>query len=448
MKRILTILLLISISLAFAMPDYYPLTSIAETFSTNWCTSCNEMYAGIDVLHDQLHPGEFISTRLYTESGPLSGPDIQARFDHYGVMSFPVVIFSGKARVDGANDETHNGQDYLNALQPYRFAASPLRMQITGFNRQTGAITVEAEMVSPTFNMENANLFLYLLEDDVSDTDTHVTRQVLQQPLTLSGAGNSVQVEQSFNISADYVNNNLWAAAFVQADDNNILQAAHTLDVPQNYIRVAFDWDSHIIWPKDQMFCLSQPFWVFNYGEKESINTQIVVEEGPDDWYFNYCDEEDNCFPGGMPMPHILAAGGVKGFHLNIMLSGSGRAKFRFVISSDTFGEYSIPFMLVTDDLDCDDHLIPNYGLGLKANYPNPFSANTSIVVEAQKTAGDVIVDIFNIKGQKVDSLELKQPQDGRNECIWSPSKDLPAGVYLQKIRGTNLPARRMMYIK
>ncbi|MGI6198469.1 MAG: hypothetical protein ACOYIS_05040, partial [Candidatus Cloacimonadaceae bacterium] len=72
MKHTLTILLLISISLAFATPDYYPLTSIAETFSTNWCSGCQEMYAGIDVLHDQMHPGEFISARLYTESGELT----------------------------------------------------------------------------------------------------------------------------------------------------------------------------------------------------------------------------------------------------------------------------------------------------------------------------------------------------------------------------------------
>ena len=449
MKHILTILLLISISLAFAQPEYYPLTSIAETFSTNWCTSCHEMYAGIDVLHDQMHAGEFISTRLYTDSGPLSGPEIQARFDHYGIMSFPVVVFNGKARVEGANDETHNGQEYLNAMQPYRFAPSPLKMQITDFNRQTGAITVNVQMVSSTFNLDNATLFLYLLEDDVNDNDTHVTRQVLQQPITLSGAGNNVQVDQAFTINADYVANKLWAAAFVQLDDNNIVQTAHTLELPQHHIRVAFDWDTTVVFPLGETSYLSDPFWVFNLsGVKEAITTQIIVDEGPDNWYFNYCDEADNCYPGSIPMPHTLAAGEIKGFHLNIMPSGSGIARFRFVISSDALGEYSIPFVLGTDDLSSDDHLIPNYSLSLGANYPNPFSANTSIVVEAQKTAGSVIVDIFNIKGQKVDSLELKQLNDGNNEMVWSPSKDLPAGVYLQKIRGTNLPARRMMYIK
>ncbi|HPV14351.1 MAG TPA: T9SS type A sorting domain-containing protein [Candidatus Cloacimonadota bacterium] len=448
MKHVFTILLLISISLAFAQPEYYPLTSIAETFSTNWCTGCQEMYAGINVLHDQMHAGEFISTRLYTESGPLSNDDVQARFDHYGVVGFPTVIFNGKARVDGANDETHNGQDYLNAMKPYRFAISPLKMQITAFNRQTGAISVNVQMVSSTFNLQNANLILYLLEDDVTDIETHVTRQVIQHPITLSGAGNSTQVDKTFTISADYDTTKLWAAAFVQLADDNIVQTAHTLALPEHHIRAAFNWDATVVSPLGEASYLSQPFWVFNLGVEESINTRIVVDEGPDNWYFNYCDEDDNCYPGSIPMPHTLVAGEIKGFHLNIMLSGSGIARFRFVISSDSLGEYSIPFVLVTDDLDSDDHVIPNYSLNLKANYPNPFSANTSIVVEAQKTAGDVVVDIYNIKGQKVDSLELRQLSDGSNEMVWSPSKDLPAGVYLQKIRGTNLPARRMMYIK
>ncbi len=449
MKHTLTILLLISISLAFATPDYYPLTSIAETFSTNWCSGCQEMYAGIDVLHDQMHPGEFISARLYTESGELTNPDVQARFDHYGVMGFPAVIFNGKSRVDGANSETHNGQAYLNALKPHRFGASPLKMQITDFNPQTGAISVNVQMVSSTLNLQNANLLLYLLEDDVTDVETHVTRQILQQPITLSGAGNNTQVDKTFTINAAYNTANLWAVAFVQAADNNILQTAHTLELPEHHIRVAFDWDANLVVPKDQMFYLSSPFWVFNLsGVEEPISTRIMVDEGPDDWYFNYCDEADNCFPGTMPSPHTLAVGEIKGFHLNVTIMSSGIAKLRFVISSDAIGEYSIPLELRTSDLDNDDYLIPNHSLSLKANYPNPFSANTSIVVEAQKTTENVIVDIFNIRGQKVDSLQLKQLNDGSNELLWTPAPELPSGVYLQKIRGTGLPARRMMYLK
>lgn len=450
MKHILTILLLISISLAFATPEYYPLTTIAETFSTNWCPGCQQMYAGINVLHDQMHAGEFISTRLYTESGDLTNPQVQARFDHYGISSFPAVIFNGKSIIHGTDDETSNGQEYLNAMQPYRFGASPLRMQISSFNAQTGAISVDVQMLSSTLNLQNANLMLYLLEDEVTDMDTRVTRQVIQQPITLSGAGNSTQVDKTFTISADYDTSKLWAAAFVQAADNSILQTAHTLALPEHHIRAAFDWDANLVIPKDQMFYLSAPFWFFNLsGVEETVSARIVVDEGPSDWYFNYCDENDNCFPGSMPMPHTIAAGEVKGFHLNITVMSSGIARLRFVISSDAIGEYSIPFTLTTSDLDSsDDYLIPNHSLSLKANYPNPFSANTSIVVEAQKTVGNVIVDIYNLKGQKVDSLTLNQLKDGSNELIWSPSQELPAGVYLQKIRGTDLPARRMMYLK
>lgn len=148
-------------------------------------------------------------------------------------------------------------------------------------------------------------------------------------------------------------------------------------------------------------------------------------------------------------MPQDIAAGDAKGFHLNITVMGSGIARFRFVISSDSIGEYSIPFELRTSDMvTSDDPLIPASTLSLEANYPNPFAKQTSIVIQAQKTQNNVTVDIYNIKGQKVDSLVLDQPKNGINELIWKPENTLPTGVYLQKIRGSEQAVRRMMLIK
>lgn len=449
MKHIFTLLLLVSISMAFALPEYYPLTSIAEDFAANWCAGCQNVFAGLDVLHSQMHSGEFISTRLYTESGPLTNQDVMDRFDHYEVYGIPTVIINGKSRIDGSDDQSHTGEVYLEAMKQYRFSSSPLRMEIATFDPVSGEVSVSVQMLSSSFDLQDASVYLYLLEDDLSLSDTRVTRQIIQHPISLMGAGDEVLIQDEFGIKPEFDSSKLWAAAFVQLDDNNILQTAHTLPLPDHHVRAAMDWDYHIIAPLDEMFYLSQPFWIFNFGTDESFHTQIVKESGPDDWYYNYCDEEDNCFPGSMPMPQDIAAGDAKGFHLNITVMGSGIARFRFVISSDSIGEYSIPFELRTSDMVTnDDPLIPASTLSLEANYPNPFAKQTSIVIQAQKTQNNVTVDIYNIKGQKVDSLVLDQPKNGINELIWKPENTLPTGVYLQKIRGSEQAVRRMMLIK
>ena len=449
MKHIFTLLLLVSISMAFALPEYYPLTSIAEDFAANWCAGCQNVFVGLDVLHSQMHAGEFISTRLYTESGPLTNQDVMDRFDHYEVYTVPCVIINGKSRIDGSDDQSYTGQVYLESMKSYRFGASPLKMEIATFDPISGGVSVNVQMISPSLNLDNASLYLYLLEDELSATDTRVVRQIIQHPISLAGAGDEVLIQEVFGIKPEFVTSKLWAAAFVQLDDNNILQTAHSLALPEHNIRAAFDWDSHQVCPTDEMFYLSQPFWIFNLGVAENINTQIVVDSGPDDWYFNYCDEDGNCFPGSMPMAHDIAAGDIKGFHLNITVLSSGIAKFRFVISGDGIGEYSIPFELRTSDMvNSDDPLIPASTLSLEANYPNPFSARTSIVINNPKSFASITVDIYNLKGQKVDSLVLDQPKNGINELIWKPENTLPAGVYLQKIRGSQQAARRMMLIK
>ncbi len=89
MKYIATLILVLGISLLAALPNYYPLTSIAEDFSATWCGGCQLAFAGLDVVHANTHHGEFVSARLYTESADLSSPSVDDRFSHYEVSAFP-----------------------------------------------------------------------------------------------------------------------------------------------------------------------------------------------------------------------------------------------------------------------------------------------------------------------------------------------------------------------
>lgn len=449
MKYIPTLALLLGLSLLAANPAFVPLTSIAEDFSATWCGGCQLAFAGLDVVHTNTHPGEFISARLYTESADLSSPSVDARFNHYSVIGIPVVIFNGKTRIDGSNDQTSSGSEYMNALRPYLHGAAPVKIDISSFNPSTGAISGSVEMIAATLTLTDENFHIYLLEDDVTTQDTHVTRQIITQSISLGGAGNTWNFNASFTVNPSWNPAKLWAAAFIQMPNNTILQTGHTLPLPANNVRAAFDWDSNIVVPAGVPNFESQTFYVFNLGVADDFTTRIVRDEVPDDWYFNYCDEEGFCYPGDTPINVNIPPGTAKAFHFSFYLSTSNLARFRFVINSPTLGDYSIPFHIRTSDMvSSDDPLAPVANLSLAANHPNPFPFQTTLNVQSPKAMSSATVEIFNLRGQKVDSVTLNNLNSGLNTATWTPSSTLPSGIYFQKLAGSSQPPRRMLLLK
>ena len=72
------------------------------------------------------------------------------------------------------------------------------------------------------------------------------------------------------------------------------------------------------------------------------------------------------------------------------------------------------------------------------ANYPNPFNPETKIVFDLPE-AGQVKLEIYNIKGQKVKTLLDCYMSPGRSEMLWN-SKDnngkrVSSGVYFYKLQ-------------
>ena len=74
-----------------------------------------------------------------------------------------------------------------------------------------------------------------------------------------------------------------------------------------------------------------------------------------------------------------------------------------------------------------DETVIENVKLEIE-NYPNPFNPVTNICYELGKD-GNVIVDIFNIKGQKVETLVNGYLQAGKHTTIWN-ADNRSSGIY------------------
>jgi len=76
-------------------------------------------------------------------------------------------------------------------------------------------------------------------------------------------------------------------------------------------------------------------------------------------------------------------------------------------------------------------------------NFPNPFNSNTTISYTTPQE-GNVEINIFNIKGQKLETLVNENQFEGEHKVIWDAEK-YPAGIYLYQLQTNNLTESKKM---
>ncbi len=86
------------------------------------------------------------------------------------------------------------------------------------------------------------------------------------------------------------------------------------------------------------------------------------------------------------------------------------------------------------------------------SNYPNPFNPQTTIKYNLPEN-GNVILEVFNLKGQKVKTLVNQTQRSGEHSVVWdgkdNRSKTLPSGIYFYKIKqGKFTSTKKMILMK
>ena len=93
-----------------------------------------------------------------------------------------------------------------------------------------------------------------------------------------------------------------------------------------------------------------------------------------------------------------------------------------------------------------DDITIQNE-LKVLNNYPNPFNPSTTIEFRLAEST-EVRIDIYNIMGQKVETLVNKEMQAGNHKFKWNAS-EMASGIYYYKVQANGLhDVKRMILIK
>jgi len=88
------------------------------------------------------------------------------------------------------------------------------------------------------------------------------------------------------------------------------------------------------------------------------------------------------------------------------------------------------------------------------SNYPNPFNPETTISFSVTQNSDFVTIDIFNIKGQKINSIVNEHLLKGKHSITWNGedelSKTVSSGVYLYKLKvnGKTEAVKKCMLLK
>jgi Carboxypeptidase regulatory-like domain/CHU_C Type IX secretion signal domain len=102
---------------------------------------------------------------------------------------------------------------------------------------------------------------------------------------------------------------------------------------------------------------------------------------------------------------------------------------------------------------DSDDVTISNNKISL-SNYPNPFNPSTTIYFETTNLHENSRIEIYNIKGQKINKLEIKNVKLGMNKVIWDGNsekdKKVTSGIYFYKLILDNevIETKKMILMK
>jgi len=330
--------------------DAYPTTSLAEDATATWCPYCPEAYAGLDVVHSRYDETEFLSVRYYATSGDLGSAETDAAIAYYGITGFPTVVINGTERFVGGDDTIASGGPYLGVVDAACLSPAPIRIDMDSFNPATGAVRATVTMYSETYALEGDHIRFLLLEDEVIDDHTRVTRDIVSDTISLSGAGNSVTIDAEFEVDPTWDPNFMHALVFVQRQDQEVIQAVYSHPRPNYNVRAMTTSSTLQIGPSSGLY-EADWFTIMNTGLGDSFTISPVIDNAPDDWHVTYCDDRGQCYAD--PITFELVADGSTEFHANVIPGSSGYMNYHFEVSSPNLAApLIVGFTYFTDDLD------------------------------------------------------------------------------------------------
>lgn len=199
--------------------------------------------------------------------------------------------------------------------------------------------------------------------------------------------------------------------------------------------------------------------WILREVQEESYGMNIVTTELPDGYLDADYDSLVEARGGTPPYSYAVYAGNLPpGLDLDGdtgEISGRPTTEGEYAFTIRCTDSYGTPR---TDDQDFVINVYATTGIpgeevavpssfALVGNYPNPFNSSTVIKFRLAES-GHVTVEIFNVLGQRVETLVSGAIEAGEHELVWN-GDNVPSGIYFYRLTaGDRSAIRKMALIK
>ncbi|MDO9578253.1 MAG: FlgD immunoglobulin-like domain containing protein [Candidatus Cloacimonadales bacterium] len=179
---------------------------------------------------------------------------------------------------------------------------------------------------------------------------------------------------------------------------------------------------------------------IINWGEGNLDEDPLFLLSGDDPYQLT---ESSPCIDTGTPDTTGLFLPPWDLLHHQRIWDGDGNGSAIIDMGCYEFG---------ADSVGVTQHLIPNTPYQM-TNYPNPFNPETKIAFNLPES-GEVQVEIFNIKGQKVKTLMDCTTTSGNFELVWNGRNDVgklvasSEYIVILKVNKKEMAARKMTMLK
>ncbi len=135
--------------------------------------------------------------------------------------------------------------------------------------------------------------------------------------------------------------------------------------------------------------------------------------------------------------------------------TGSYSVKLKIYYGPLEDGYIKTDYINVTDSSGIDNYELGIWNYELN-NYPNPFNPTTTISFtinnELYKQNEQMNIEIYNVKGQKIKQLEIRNVNLGMNKVFWNGVDELgepvSSGIYLYRLSIKDSPIKKMLLLK
>lgn len=192
-----------------------------------------------------------------------------------------------------------------------------------------------------------------------------------------------------------------------------------------------------------------------SFGGTATLGSYTLTSFGEYDIYAAKLDQNGSCLwmkqagSSDNDSAYCIAVDSMGNCYVTGMISST--ANFDDISLPNT-GGWDIFMAKLSSGSSSEDSFLPSASIAALGNHPNPFSTQTTICYELKEPAS-IKIDVYNLKGQLVNTLVNDSKSTGRHNAVWNgrdmQGKDVANGVYFYTLTtGSHSSTRKLIVMK